>query len=80
METVNINSVRFNSNHSAILASLKTSCNKVTIMVPYKVGIGSDWNKMPFHIYKTLFPSAMVDQLAATKDAKSSYKHITVQQ
>ena len=39
IKMVNINSVTFNSNHSAILENLKTSSNKVTIMVSYKVDI-----------------------------------------
>ena len=41
IKKVNINSVRFNSNDSAILANLKTSSNKVIIMVPYKVVMGT---------------------------------------
>ena len=35
IETVNINSIRFNSNCSAIIANLKTSLNKVVITVDY---------------------------------------------
>ena len=42
IKMVNINSVRFNSNHSAILANLNTSSKKVTITVHYKVVTGSD--------------------------------------
>ena len=52
-------------------------------MVPYTVGTGSEGKIMPFHIYKKLFPSATVDHLAATKDAKiklKTYNHITVTQ
>ena len=52
IEMVNINSVRFNSNPSAIIANLKTSSNKVVITVPYKVDMGSDRNIMPFNVYK----------------------------
>ena len=78
IKMVNINSVRFNWNHSAILANLKTSSNKFTIMVPYKVDTESDGNIMPFHIYKKLYLSTTVDQLAATKDAQIRLKHITV--
>ena len=74
IKTVNINSVRCNSNHSAILANLKTSSNKVIIMVSYKVDTGSDGNILPFHIYKKLFHNTTVNQLAATKDAKSKLK------
>ena len=66
---VNINSVSFNSNHSAIIANLKTSSNKATIAVPYKVDMGSDGNIMPFNIFTKLFPSTTADQQAATKDA-----------
>ena len=74
IKMVKISSVGFNSNHSAILAKLKTSSNKTTIMVPYKVDMGSDGNIMPFHIYKKLFPNTTVDQLTATKDAKIKIK------
>ena len=37
IETVNINSVRFNYNCFAIIANLKTSSNKVVITVPYNM-------------------------------------------
>ena len=60
IETVNIN-----SNHSAIIANLKTSSNKAAIMVPYH----SDRNIMPINIFTKLFPSTTMDHLVATKDA-----------
>ena len=66
IEKVNINSVNFNSNHSAIIANLKTSSIEATIVVPYKVAMGSDWNIMPFNIFTKLFPSTTA-QLVATK-------------
>ena len=74
IKMVNINSVRCNSNHSAILAELKTVSNKITIMVPYKVDMGSDGIIMLFHMYKKLFPSITVYQLETTKDAKIKVK------
>ena len=37
VEMVNVNSIRFNTNHSTIIANLNTSLNKVAITVPYKV-------------------------------------------
>ena len=52
IKMVSINSLRFNSNHSAILVCLKASSNLVTIMGPYKVDMGSDGNIMLFHTYK----------------------------
>ena len=55
IKTVNINSVNFNSNHSAIIANLKTSSNKTAIMVPYKVDTGSDGNIIPLNIFTKLF-------------------------
>ena len=66
-EMVNISSVMFNSNHSAILAHLKMPSNKGIITVAYNVDMGSDGNIMSFHIYKKLFPSTVIDQLAAAK-------------
>ena len=67
---VNVNSLRFNYNHSAIIANLKTSLNKVIITVPYKVDMGSDGHIMAFYIYKKVFPRGRVEQLATTKDTK----------
>ena len=68
---VNINSVNFNSSHSEIIANLKTSSNKATIMVSYKVDRSSDGNIMPFDIFIELFLQTPMDQLVATKDATS---------
>ena len=55
METVNINLIRFNSNHSATIAKLKTSSKQATIMVQYKVDTGCDGNIMPFNVFKKFF-------------------------
>ena len=66
-ETVNISSVNFNSNHSTIIAKLKTSSNKAAIMVPYKVDMGSDGYVMPFNIVPKLFHSTTMDQLTAKR-------------
>ena len=41
---VNINPINFNSNHSTIIGNLKTSSNKGTTLVPYKVDTDSDGN------------------------------------
>ena len=72
IEMENLNSIRFNSNCSTIIANLKPSSNKVTISVPYKVDMGSNRNIMPFYIYKKIFPRATVEQLGETKDTKSN--------
>ena len=69
IEMVNIYSVSFNSNHSTIIANLKTSSNRATIVMAYKGDMGSDGNIMPFNIFTKLFPSTTADQQAATKDA-----------
>ena len=50
IETVNFNSIRFNTNHSAIKVDLKTSSNKGVATMPYKVDMGSDGNIMPLYI------------------------------
>ena len=44
IKTVNINSINFNSNHSTIIANLKTSSSKATTVVSYKVDTSSDGN------------------------------------
>ena len=66
IDTVNINAVNFNNKCSVITANLKTSANKVRIVVPHKVDMGSDGKVMPLHVYKKLFPWATKEQLVAT--------------
>ena len=51
-----------------IVARIKTSSKQATTMVPYKVDTGSDGNKIPFNIFKKLFPSTTEDTLVVTKD------------
>ena len=82
IKMVNRNSFHFNSNNSAVIAHLKTSSNKATIMVPYKVDTGSDGNIMPFNIFTKLFSSTTMDQLVATKDATKlrTYNHTIITQ
>ena len=74
MKMVNINSGRFNFNHPAIIANLKTLSNNIVITVPYKDDMSSNGNIMPFYIYKKLFPKATQEQLAARKDTTIKLK------
>ena len=39
IDMVNINSVYFSNKHSVITASLKTSSNQASVLVPFKVDI-----------------------------------------
>ena len=55
IDTVNINSVNFNSKCSVITSNLKTSSDQARVIIPYKVDIGSDGNIIPLH---NLFPRA----------------------
>ena len=55
IEIVNINSIKFKSNHSTIIENLKTPSNKVIIMVPYNADMGSGGNIIPLYIYKSYF-------------------------
>ena len=50
--TININLISFNSNHSMIIAKLKTSSKQATMMVPYKVDTGCDGNIMSINVFK----------------------------
>ena len=50
IETININFVRLNSNHSTVIANLKTSSNRFVIKMSYKVDTRSVRNVMPFYI------------------------------
>ena len=43
--------ISFNSDHSALITTLKTSSNTAKIAVLYKVDMGSDGNIMPFNIF-----------------------------
>ena len=52
IDTVNINSINFNTKHSVKAANPKTSSNQVSIIVPYKVDTSSDRNIVPLYIYK----------------------------
>ena len=74
IDMVNMNSINFNSNHSAITAKPKTSSHKVIITVPYKVDTGTNGNKMPLHIHKKLFPRATKEQLAAARNTNIKLK------
>ena len=69
IEMVYINSVSSISNHSTIIANLKASFNKATIVMQYKVDMDSDGNIMLFNLFTKLFPTTAEDQLAAIKDA-----------
>ena len=83
IDSVHINPIHFNKNHSLITVNLKTSTGPNNVMVPYKVDTGSDGNIMPFHIYKKLFPKITNEQLVATKNNNillKMYKKTTVTQ
>ena len=55
IDSVNINLIHFNKNWLVITANLKTSANKMCVIVPYKVDTDSDGNIMLLHIYKNYF-------------------------
>ena len=38
-------------------------------MIPYKIDTGRDGNIMPIHIFRTLFPKAPKEQLAAKNES-----------
>ena len=56
IETVSINSVHMNKNQSMLTAKLEMHTGNNKLTVPYKIDVGSDGNKMPWSIFKTLFP------------------------
>ena len=80
IKTVNINSVSSNYNHFTIIANLKTSSNKTSIVIPYKIDMGSVGNIMLFNIFTELFPGTTADQLVATEDATKLriHNHATI--
>ena len=64
---VNINSIIFNRQQSAIIANLKMLSSQVSIIIPYKVDTDSDGNIMPLHLCKKIFPRATKEQLGTAK-------------
>ena len=76
IETENISSVRFDSNHSTIIANLKKKHHqiKVVITVLYKVDMGSNGNIMPFYMYIQLFPRATMETVSSKNDTKIKLK------
>ena len=73
--------VNFYSNHSTIIANLKTTSNKAAIIVPYKVDVVSDGIIMSFNIFPNFYPSLTMEQLVATKDVTKlrTYNHTITQ-
>ena len=53
-DTVNTNSIKFDSKNSVTAANLKTLSNQIRILVPYCVDSGSDRSIMLLHLYKTI--------------------------
>ena len=77
IDTVNINLIIFNSKWLAITANLKMSWYQASIIIPYKVDKGNDGNIMPSNFCKKLFPRAINEQLAGTKNKHVQLKNIT---
>ena len=50
IDMMNINSIIFNNKCFAIKANLKTSSNQVSIVISYKVNMGSDGNIKSLHL------------------------------
>ena len=55
IETVSINSVHLNKNWSLLMAEVEMQSGGNTIMIPYKIDMGSEGNIMPIFIFKKLF-------------------------
>ena len=51
-DSVNINSINFNKNHSILTVNLKISAGPNNVMVPYTVDMGSDGNILPLQIHQ----------------------------
>ena len=71
MDTVNINSISFNTALLVIEAKLKISSNQNNINIPYKISAASDGNIMPIHIFKILLPRLMKEQLVVRTNNRS---------
>ena len=79
---MNINSINFYINFCVITANLKTSSNKVAIIVPYTVDTGSDGNIMPLYTQKVL--TGATKRVAGSnkkyKYPTKMYNHTTITQ
>ena len=74
--TVNINSMKFNSNFSMIIANLQTSSYKVIITVPYKVDTGSDGSITLLYIYKQVISLGNGGAIGSNKKYKHETKNV----
>ena len=63
IETVSINSVHLNKNWSLLMAKLEMQSGRNTIVIPYKIDMGSKGNIMPLFIFKKLFKNVTEEQL-----------------
>ena len=82
IDTVNINSINFNSSNSVITANIKIVSNEVRIIVQYQVDTASDGNMLS-HMYKKLFPRATKEQLVVTRNMDiqlKTYNRMTITQ
>ena len=55
IDSVSINSIQFNKNHSILAAHLKMSAGQNNILVPYIIDTGRNGNIMPLHVNKKYF-------------------------
>ena len=49
-----------------LTAKLETCVGSNNMIIPYKIDTGSDGNKMPWYIFKKLFPRVTESQLRRT--------------
>ena len=81
INSLSINSVHFNKHCSILMENLKMSAGPNNIMIPYKVGTGSDGNMMSLYIYKKKFPKINNEKLEATKNILlKTYNKTTITQ
>ena len=63
METVSIDSVHLNKTQSLLMAKLEMQVGRNTIIIPYKIDMGSKGNIMPLFMFKKLFRNVTEEQL-----------------
>ena len=63
IEAVSINSVHLNKTWSLLMAKLEMQSGRNTIVIPYKIDMGSEGNIMPLFIFKKLFKNVTEEQL-----------------
>ena len=63
IETVSIDSIHLNKDQSLLMTEVETRSGENTIVIPYKIDMGSKGSIRPLFIFKKLFKNITEEQL-----------------